>query len=119
MLASDRTFFDPAVLYQSDAMRQFLKRVKNAYDVVLIDVPPLIATADAALLAKHADVMLLVARVNHLTRNQARRAIRMMETTDLTPAGIIITGEFETELTYGTGYYTPSPGERPVASPRA
>jgi tyrosine-protein kinase len=120
MLASDRTFFDPAVLYQSEAMAQFLNRVKNAYDVVLIDVPPLIATADAALLAKHADVLLLVARVNHLTRNQARRAIRMMETTDIAPAGIIITGEFETELTYGSGYYTPaSPGERPVTSRRA
>jgi succinoglycan biosynthesis transport protein ExoP len=119
MLASDRTFFDPAVLYQSDAMKQFLKRVRDAYDVVLIDAPPFIATADAALLAKNADVVLLVARVNHLTRNQARRALRMMHATDVTPAGIVITGEFETDIAYGTGYYTARPGDRPAAVQQA
>jgi tyrosine-protein kinase len=119
MLASDRTFFDPAVLYQSDAMREFLKRVRGAYDVVLIDAPPFIVTADAALLAKHADVVLLVARVNHLTRNQARRAVRVMQTTDITPAGIVITGDFETDIAYGRSHYTARPGERPAAVQRA
>ena len=58
---------------------------------------------DAALLAQDADVLVMVARLNHLTRNQARRAVRVMSATRISPTGIIVTGDMD-EPSYGYGY---------------
>jgi Mrp family chromosome partitioning ATPase/capsular polysaccharide biosynthesis protein len=110
LLADGGTFFDPAALLSSDAMRQLLKEASQNYDAILVDTPPLLANADATLLAQSADTLVLVARLDHLTRNQARRAYRAMTSMRLSPSGIIVTGEVE-EGAYGYGYRSNQPLE--------
>ena len=103
LLANSSTFFDPAALFSSGQMQRFLQQAKQKYDVVVFDTPPLLANADAALLAQSADVLVMVARLNHLTRNQARRAVRVMGAAHISPTGIIVTGDID-EPSYGYGY---------------
>jgi Mrp family chromosome partitioning ATPase len=103
LLANATTFFDPAALFSSVQMQRFLQQAKQKYDVVVFDTPPLLVNADAALLAQSADVLVMVARLNHLTRNQARRAVRVMAATHIAPTGIIVTGDVD-EPSYGYGY---------------
>jgi Mrp family chromosome partitioning ATPase len=103
LLADDRIFFDPAVLLGSDSMRQLLMQARQEYDAIVLDTPPLLANADATLLAESAEVLVIVARLDHLTRNQARRASRVMASMRLSLSGIIITGEVA-EGVYGYGY---------------
>jgi hypothetical protein len=55
------------------------------------------------MLAQGADVVVMVARLNHLTKNQARRAVRVMQATHISPTGIIVTGDVD-EPAYGYGY---------------
>lgn len=110
LLADDRTFFDPAALLSSDSMRQLLEQASQKYDAVLLDTPPLLANADATVLAQSADILVIVARLDHLTRNQARRAFRVMGSMRLSPSGIIVTGEVE-EGVYGYGYRSKQPVE--------
>ncbi len=57
-------------------MQRFMGLAKQNYDVVVFDTPPLLASSDAALLAQGANVVIVVARLKHLTRNQARSAVR-------------------------------------------
>jgi Mrp family chromosome partitioning ATPase/capsular polysaccharide biosynthesis protein len=113
LLADDRTFFDPAALLSSDPMRQLLDEAREKYDAILLDTPPLLANADATVLAQSADILVIVARLDHVTRNQARRASRVMESMRLSPFGIIITGEVEDGV-YGYGYGS----DRPVGFSR-
>jgi Mrp family chromosome partitioning ATPase len=103
LLADDRTFFDPAALLSSDSMRQLLEQASQKYDAILLDTPPLLANADATLLAQGADLLVIVARLDHLTRNQARRAFRVMGSMRLPPSGIIVTGDVEDATAYGYG----------------
>lgn len=103
LLANGSTFFDPAALFGSGHMRRFLQQAKQQYDVIVIDTPPLLANADASLLAQDADLVVVVARLNHLTRNQARRAMRVMSAAHLAPTGIIVTGAVD-DSSYGYGY---------------
>jgi Mrp family chromosome partitioning ATPase/capsular polysaccharide biosynthesis protein len=110
LLADGGTFFDPAALLSSDAMRQLLKEASQDYDAIVVDTPPLLANADATLLAQSANILVLVARLDHLTRNQARRAYRTMTSMRLVPSGIIVTGEVE-EGAYGYGYRSNQPLE--------
>jgi Mrp family chromosome partitioning ATPase/capsular polysaccharide biosynthesis protein len=103
LLADDRVFFDPAALLSSDSMGQLLKQATQNYDAIILDTPPLLANADATLLAESANILVVVARLDHLTRNQARRAFRVMTSMRLSPSGVIVTGEVEEGL-YGYGY---------------
>ncbi len=100
VLADGTTFFDPAALLSSGSMQDFVKDASEEYDVVVLDTPPLLANADATLLAQEAGVVLVVARLDHVTKNQARRAVQVMGSTGLTPTGVIVTGGVEDE-TYG------------------
>lgn len=95
LLANSTTFFDPAALFSSGQMQRFLRLARQRYDVVVLDTPPLLVNADAALLAQGADMVVMVARLKHLTRNQARRAVRIMAATHITPTGLIVTGDVE------------------------
>ena len=56
-----------------------------------------------SLLAQQANVMVMVARLGHLTKNQARRAVQIMSATHLVPTGVIVIGEID-EPGYGYGY---------------
>ncbi len=119
LLANASTFFDPAALFGSEPMNAFLKQARQQYDVVILDTPPLLANADASLLARTSDIVVLVARLEHLTKNQARRAVRVMSATHLTPTGIIVTGETD-DSDYGYGSpYASIESERPTADPGA
>ena len=103
VLADSSTFFDPAVLLSSGAMQEFLKEAGRVYDVIVFDTPPLLANADATLLAQEGNILVVVARLELLTKNQARRAVQVMASTHLVPTGIIVTGEVD-EPIYGYGY---------------
>jgi tyrosine-protein kinase Etk/Wzc len=50
-------------LVASDAMRDLLGRVREEYDLVIVDTPPVNIITDAAVLAANADGVILVARV--------------------------------------------------------
>jgi hypothetical protein len=52
--------------------------------------------------------MIMIARLDHVTRHQARRTARALATVGVRPMGVIVTGYRESEAYYGYGY-------RPVA----
>jgi succinoglycan biosynthesis transport protein ExoP len=63
-----RTVTDPAALLGSDASRDLLTRARALYDMVVIDTPPVNSVADAALLSRHCDGVLVVARAGTTAR---------------------------------------------------
>ncbi len=104
LLGNEATFADPGVLFQSPAMGRLLDEAREAYDVVLIDTSPVLVTGEASLLARLADGMIMVARLDHVTRHQARRTARALATVGVRPLGVIVTGYRESEAYYGYGY---------------
>jgi receptor protein-tyrosine kinase len=114
LLSSTRTLFDPAALFGPDQMNRFLLPARDSFDVIVLDTPPLLASAEAALLAQHGDAFVLVTRLNHLTRNQARRAIQVLTAAHVTPTGLVVTGDLDTDVfeygyAYGSGETSRSP----------
>jgi Mrp family chromosome partitioning ATPase/capsular polysaccharide biosynthesis protein len=105
VLADSSTFFDPSVLLSSAAMQEFLSEAGEEYDFIVFDTPPVLANADATLLGQAADVLILVGRLDHVTKNQARRTVQMMSSARLVPSGVIVTGDIEQSIDgYGYGY---------------
>ncbi len=95
---------NPSELLASSNMNQFVNKIKNEFDVVLFDTPPLIAVTDAFVITKHVDKFLLVVRASVTQKGALERSLVNMNNMDHKIDGVIFNGVDESS-TYGGGYY--------------
>ncbi|MBT9330254.1 GumC family protein [Paracidobacterium acidisoli] len=62
----------------------------NEYDIVLIDTPPLLSSAETEYLSRCADVTILVAEAGKTTKSKLTRAARLLERLDVSGAAAVI-----------------------------
>lgn len=124
VLASGSIPPNPAELLQSNAMADLLKQIRDRYDMVIIDAPPLLPVTDAALLASQADGALLVARYGKTTKDQLAQAVERLNQVDARPIGVVLNMVPNKRRAYGYGYgygygYSPEKptGEGGVSTP--
>lgn len=109
---------NPAELLQSQAMESVISKVCEAYDVIVIDAPPLLPVTDAALLAAQSDGAILVVRHGKTTREQASLAAERLHSVDAKILGTVLNmtpdkGVDRYNYGYGYGYgYAPTPPPR-------
>lgn len=60
---------NPAELLASDAMPEVLRRLNDAYDLIIVDASPVLAVSDAGIIGQHTGMSLLVVR--HLVTAKA------------------------------------------------
>lgn len=112
VLTSGSTPPNPAELLKSAAMGNLIASLRETYDIVLIDAPPLLPVTDGALLAAQADGALLVVRHGRTTTDQVSLAVDRLEAVGAAPVGVILN---MTPAKGGTGYgygygYAPEAG---------
>ena len=104
LLANDKRFPDPAVLYGSPAMAKLLVEARRRYDVVIIDTPPVLSAGETPLLARAADATIVVTNLEVANRDAARRAMNVLEGAEITPIGLIVTNPPSSSAEHGFGY---------------
>jgi capsular exopolysaccharide synthesis family protein len=92
----------PAELLGSHRMVELLNQLRQQFDTVLLDTPPVIAVTDATLLATMADGLLLVVTCGRTTREQAKVALLTLEKAGITPLGVVMN---QVDRRKGYGYY--------------
>lgn len=80
---------NPAADLDEHRMSLLVQRLKQEFDAIIFDTPPVGLFPDATLLARHADHTLFVARQNKVSRQCARRAILAMNRTSAPVIGLI------------------------------
>lgn len=70
---------NPVELLSSRAMEGLMEQARAEFEVVLFDSPPLLAVADATVLGRFADAVLLVVSSGRSTKKTVRRALELME----------------------------------------
>jgi polysaccharide biosynthesis transport protein len=75
---------------ESAAFRDHLQALRPRYDYVLIDAPPLLGSADAVILGKIADGLLLVAQVGRVDDRSARAAQELLHRSGATVIGLVV-----------------------------
>jgi len=101
-------------LIASDAMLETLDELEQDFDVVIVDCPPLLAASDGMPLIARADGTVLVVRLFHTTREDATRAMRLVESAGGTLVGVVGTGAKAKELRQEG--YGPWPASQPHSS---
>ncbi|WP_085369110.1 polysaccharide biosynthesis tyrosine autokinase [Leifsonia sp. NCR5] len=81
---------NPSELLSSRAMTELLGRLVADYDVVVIDTAPLIAVADAAILARQVGGAIVVVDRTHVRRQQLTQTMDSLEKSGVTVLGIVL-----------------------------
>ena len=66
---------NPSELLGSEAARYLVDELRNRYDYIIIDAPPLLPVTDAAVLSVQADGALIISRYGHAKREEVARAV--------------------------------------------
>lgn len=90
VLASGPTPPNPSEILQANATHELLGHLREAYDIVVIDAPPLLPVADAALLAAAADGAIIVTRHGKTTRDQLEAAAHRLSAVGARTFGVVL-----------------------------
>jgi succinoglycan biosynthesis transport protein ExoP len=98
----------PADLLGSDQMTEVVRQLRERYDYVIFDTPPMLSVTDPAIVAAQADGMVLVIRQGYCTRRMLARAAEILHELDVKVYGFVFNGvDASLPEYYGyLGYYT-------------
>jgi capsular exopolysaccharide synthesis family protein len=83
---------NPSELLTSDAFEHLLEVIKEKFDFVIVDTPPLLAVTDPAVVAPRVDGVLLVMRLTKSARRSAQRASEVLDSLRVNVVGVVVNG---------------------------
>lgn len=104
-LAAGKTPPSPAELLGGPALHSTLARLATAYDLILVDSPPLLAVADASVIAAAADGVLMVVKAGASDRDMLDRARSQLEDVRATMVGAVLNDPAGAVVRGGEEYY--------------
>src|SRR5499425_2269225 len=110
---------NPSELLSTPAMAGFLHSVRDVYDVILVDTPPILPVTDSAIVASQADGVVIVYQAGKVGRLVLKRAKVHVENVGGKVWGVVL-NDVKTEIAgYAyTQYYTHYYGEETIVDPR-
>ncbi len=79
-----------ANLLSSTRMRALLQELESQFDIIVLDTPPVLATADAGIVGSLTDGVLLVVRAGTTDRNAAQRAYQQLANVGARVVGTVL-----------------------------
>ncbi len=122
----DNLYFMPSGILPSDAagilnsrrMSELIQDVKQRFDLVLVDSPPILGVSDASVLASEVDLTMFVVQHRKLPRNMLLRVKQAVENVGGNIIGVVLNNvdvRSDSQYQYYTSYYTYyAPTEAPV-----
>lgn len=95
---------NPAELLGSLAMQRFLDQVKQEYAHVIIDAPPVIAVADATVLTRLVDLVLVVFEAGKVPAKAGQRTRETLQACSAPLAGFVVSDRNADSIGYGYRY---------------
>lgn len=95
---------NPSELLGSQKMKLLLESLKEQFDFVILDSPPIIAVTDAQVIAPATDGVLLVVRAGFSQLDAVKRTKSLLAVSKARLLGVVL-NDVRAEHTYGTYYY--------------
>ena len=94
---------NPAELLSSHRMQDFLAAAKKWYDMVIVDVPPMLEVTDTQVISHNLDAIVLVVKQGQTQKLGAKRAVELLKLAHANLLGYVM-NDVESESSYGYGY---------------
>jgi succinoglycan biosynthesis transport protein ExoP len=113
----DNLYFMPSGILPADAagilnsrrMSELIADVKNRFDLVLVDSPPILGVSDASVLASEVDLTMIVIQHRKLPRSMLLRVKQAIENVGGNLLGVVLNNvdvRSDSQYQYYTSYYT-------------
>ena len=104
LVPSGQTPPNPVELLGSPAMSLVLDRLKKEYDIVLVDSPPVLAVADASILASQSDGIIMVVDSSTTKSSSFQAALDTLSVTQVKVLGAVVNKLKLPRFGYGYDY---------------
>lgn len=113
---------DTARIFQGRAFGMLVARLRQLYDLIIIDTPPILPVPDALIMGRWTDGVVLTSRYDVSRAPQVERARRQLDLAGIPVLGTVINGMRTSDSYYGRYSYSRSGSEsgereRPADAP--
>lgn len=81
---------NPAELLSSQGLEALLQHVKNDYDIIILDSPPLLSVTDAQILANKCDGTILILNTGRVDKRSAQKAKALLAASHTKILGVVL-----------------------------
>ena len=92
---------NPSEILGSPVMKSFIEKLRNDYEMVIIDSPPIMAVSDSEILARFVDLCLLVVSANTSEIDWLNESASLLKHENINFAGVILNN-----FNYKSGYHS-------------
>lgn len=115
---------NPSELLASPRMEALLEELRETYDYIIVDLPPITVVSDALAMSKRLDGMVVVVRADHSDRQMLAEAMRQLKMVGVRILGFVYRETDSNKKRYGYRYkyskkyykyyqeYTKKPGKK-------
>lgn len=118
VLMGGKSSINAADFFSSDKFKAFLERVRETYDFVIIDTPPVLVVPDARVIGHYVDAILYTVKWDFTNQYQVVDGLRQFSSVGLRVSGLALSqinprgmkrygydGRYGAYASYGKGYY--------------
>lgn len=107
---------NPVELISSDKVQNLISQLREMYDYIIIDTPPIGLVTDANLLMNHSDINIFVVRLGYTPRKIFPKVIREVEAKGINNLTILVNDYKIESRNYGYyyGYYKKNYKQKPA-----
>lgn len=94
-------------LFIGDKMKNIIKELKEVYNTIILDTPPLVVASDGAILSQYCDGVVFVVSYDQVSRNELEFSKKMLDNAGANLYGFIVNRVEKNGFSYGNYcYYT-------------
>ena len=98
---------DPGEFVGTSRLSEILNALREGYDLVVIDTPPMLRVGDVMMLSTKVDALLVVSRLNLIRRSTLTELRRLLDSIPIATLGLVLAGaDGDRKGDYGYGYST-------------
>ena len=97
---------NPSELLGSELMKNFVVELKEKYDIVLFDAPPIMAVTDSVVLSSLMDQFILVVRFGHTDKDSIEHTLTALSNVETSITGIVFNDLNQNNSYYSKNYYS-------------
>lgn len=95
---------NPSELVSSGKMKNFIESLKETYDYIILDTPPVVIVTDAQLLSTYADGCIIVVASAEVEKGEAVKAKELLEKVNARILGVVL-NKIDIKRKDYSGYY--------------
>jgi capsular exopolysaccharide synthesis family protein len=90
LLPSGPVPWNPVRMFESERLRELIDKLKNRFDLLILDSAPLLIKSDAAILGRYVDGVISVAEAGKTTRKALTETVEVLKKANLKLLGIVL-----------------------------